>query len=286
MIENLPWIKKKILDSLKEDMGYGDLTTNLIIPKGKMGEASVICEEEGVLAGLEEATVLFTEFNVEVKPNYSDGDRIAQPGVEVAHLRGPLRSILTCERTALNFLMRMSGVATATYKTVSQAKIINPRIRVAATRKTMPLLSFFDKKAVYLGGGDTHRLRLDDCILIKDNHIAAFGDIKKTLKTVKEKVSFTKKIEIEVESAEDALTAAQAGADIIMLDNMSPLKIIETINTLKNNSLRDTVILEASGGINEDNIEEYARTGVDIISIGKITHSARALNLKIDVKKC
>jgi nicotinate-nucleotide pyrophosphorylase (carboxylating) len=242
-----------------------------------------MAEEKGVIAGIEEVIVLFNEFGISTNPLINDGETIEKIGSKIITLEGPMRTILTCERTALNFLMRMSGIATITRKLVSMVKKVNSSVRIAATRKTLPLLSYFDKKAVHLGGGDTHRHRLDDCVLIKDNHIKLLGDIEKIIKITKEKLSFTKKIEIEVESPEDCLVAAQAGADIIMLDNMNPLKIKESLDLLKKNNLRDKVIIEVSGGINEENIIDYAKTNIDIISLGKITHSVKALNLKLEI---
>ena len=283
MINSPNWIKKKILNALNEDVGYGDLTTNLIIPKDKICKAVVIAEEIGIISGIEEITILFKEFGVKVKAIIKDGDHIDEIGSKIIFLEGPMRSLLTCERTALNFLMRMSGIATATNNLVSKIKKINPKLKIAATRKTLPLLNYFDKKAVSHGGGDTHRFRLDDCILIKDNHIALIGDVKTTIELVKKNLSFTKKIEVEVESPNDALIAAQSGADIIMLDNMKPDMINKTLNLLAQNKLREKVIIEASGGINENNIIDYAKTDIDIISLGKITHSVKALNLKIEI---
>ncbi len=285
MVENIQWVKQKVLAALLEDVGYGDITTEIIIPGDKNGEAAIIAEEKGVLAGLQEVKLLFNEFNINITAELKDGDSITEPGLKIAEIKGPLKGILTCERTALNFLMRMSGVATLTNRIVLKAKKVNPNIRVAATRKTLPLLGYFDKRAVQLGGGDTHRLRLDDCILIKDNHIKAVGGIEEILRKVRGQVSFTKKIEIEVENEEDAVKAAKNGADIIMLDNMKPGNIISTIRRLEENKLRDRVILEASGGINEENIVEYAKTGVDVVSLGYITHSAKALNFKIELER-
>ncbi len=284
MIENLQWVKQKVLAALLEDVGYGDLTTQIIIPESRIGEAVLVAEESGVLAGLQEVKLLFNEFNINITAKLKDGEYIHEPGLKIASIKGPLKGILTCERTALNFLMRMSGIATITNRIVVKARKVNPNIRVAATRKTLPLLGYFDKRAVQLGGGDTHRLRLDDCILIKDNHITAVGGVEEAIKKARKHVSFTKKIEVEVEDEEDAVKAAVSGADIIMLDNMKPNKIVTTIRKLEERKLRDRVLLEASGGINEENIEEYAKTGVDIISLGSITHSVKALNFKIELE--
>ncbi|MHA1754539.1 MAG: carboxylating nicotinate-nucleotide diphosphorylase, partial [Candidatus Odinarchaeia archaeon] len=273
------------LEALSEDVGYGDITTNILIPGEVQCEASIIAEEKGIVAGVEEAILLLKEFEIYTTPILKDGDTIKKSGQVIIKMRGSMKNILTIERTLLNFLMRMCGIATVTHRLLTKARSVNPKIRIAATRKTAPLLNYFDKKAVAIGGGDTHRLRLDDCILIKDNHITLYKNIADIITKVKNKISFTSKIEIEAEKIDDALKAAELGADIIMLDNMQPYDIKKTIMELKNRNLLDKVILEASGGINEDNIIEYAKTGVDVISTGFITHSVKALNLKLEIDK-
>ena len=177
----------------------------------------------------------------------------------------------------------MSGVATATNNVVEKVKKINPNIRVAGTRKTSPALQKFDKVAIAIGGGDTHRFALDDMVLIKDNHIAVVGSVKEALLLAKSKVSFSKKIEIEVENLSDALIACENGADIVMLDNMGPSEVIEVLTVLDDKNLRNNILIEVSGGINEDNILDYAKCDVDIISLGSLTHSTPSLNFSLDM---
>jgi len=198
-------------------------------------------------------------------------------------LQGPAKSILMGERVALNLLMRMSGIATMTSNTIEKAKAVNPKIIVAGTRKTIPLLRLFDKKAIKIGGGDTHRWRLDDCVLVKDNHLALVGDVEQAVRQTRKAVSFSKKIEIEVQRPEDAVKAARAGADIVMLDNMSFKSMSRTLKRLRDEGLRNKILIEASGGITLENIAEYAKTGVDIISMGCLTHSVKALDLKLKI---
>ena len=215
--ENMDDIIKYILD---EDIGFGDITSNTLIPEDKCFDARIVSREEGILAGIEIIKSLFREYGIEVASSMSDGDWMAEGDV-ILELSGNARSILTLERTALNLLMRMSGVATATNRIVEKVKRVNPKIRIAGTRKTMPALKKFDKLAIVLGGGDSHRYSLDDMVMIKDNHIAVVGSINEALAIAKGNISFSKKIEIEVENLEDAIIAAEGGADIIMFDNMS-----------------------------------------------------------------
>ena len=211
-----------------------------------------------------------------------DGEDL-KSGDCIMELNGNASSILTLERTVLNLLMRMSGIATITSKMVGEAEKINPVVIVAGTRKTTPGLQFFEKDAIRLGGGDTHRYRLDDCVLIKDNHLALVGDVKVAVEKAREYVSFTKKIEVEVENLDDAIIAADSGVDIIMLDNMDFEDIKLVLTALEVEGFRDDVLIEVSGGINLSNIAEYAETGVDIISSGYITHSAQALDMNLEI---
>jgi len=180
-------------------------------------------------------------------------------------------------------VMRMSGISTVTSKLVKEVKKVNKDVIIAGTRKTTPGLQFLEKEAIKVGGGDTHRFRLDDCILIKDNHIAIVGSVKTAVELAKEYVSFTKKIEVEVESTKDALEAVITGADIVMLDNMNPTEVMNVLNSLENKNLRDKILIEVSGGITPDNIIDYAETGVDVISTGYITHSARSLDMSLEI---
>ena len=267
---------------LKEDEGFGDITSNALIPEDKIFYAKLISKDNGVLAGIEIIKEMFSEYGISVISSREDGDKIAKGDV-LLELEGNARRILLLERTALNLLMRMSGVATVTNRIVSKVNDVNPKIRVAGTRKTAPALQKFDKIAIAIGGGDPHRFALDDMVLIKDNHIAVVGSVKKALDLAKKNVGFSKKIEIEVESTEDAIVACENGADIVMLDNMSPEEAQATLETLEENDLRKNVLIEISGGITEDNILDYAPLDVDIISLGALTHATPSLNFSLDM---
>lgn len=277
-------LEKKIRRFLEEDIGQGDITTSLLIPDGTIVEGEIVAKEEGIIAGIKEATTFLESQDLRVEATTSDGSRVKEKTV-VLKITGDAKTLLSTERTLLNILTRMSGIATKTYRLIEKVRSAGFKTRVACTRKVAPGLSYFDKKAVMLGGGDTHRLHLDDLVLIKDNHLAIVRDISKAIKKARETVSFSKKIEIEVSRAEGALEAAKWGADIVMLDNFSPKEIGETISLLKKNRLRDKVLIEASGGINEQNVLEYVATGVDIVSLGEITDSAKALDMSLEIKK-
>lgn len=275
-------MKPDITRILYDDVGFEDITTKALIPPDLEIEAEIICKEDGVIAGVELANNIFKEFLIKTSIKRYDGDHVSAGDV-VMTLQGDARSIITVERTALNLLMRMSGIASLTSKMVKDVKRVNRGVILAGTRKTTPGLQFFEKDAVRAGGGDTHRYRLDDAVLIKDNHIAVVGSVKGAVERAKNYVSFTKKIEIEVENSADALEAAASGADIVMLDNMSPEEVQKVLEELENAGLREKVLIEVSGGINPDNIMEYAEKGVDVISTGYITHSAKALDLSLEV---
>lgn len=277
-------LEEKLRSILTEDLGKGDVTTMLLIPADSTAEAEVIARESGVIAGVEEAEVLAESLGLKVENLVSDGEEV-KTGKVLMKISGKTRTILAAERTILNILSRMSGVATATRKLVNKLKRRKLKTRVACTRKVAPGLLYFDKKAVLIGGGDTHRLCLDDMILIKDNHIAVVGSVEKAVKTAREKVSFSKKIEVEVTRVEDALKAAKTGADIIMLDNFHPKQIEKAVKTLKKSGFYGKVLLEASGGITAKNILEFASTGVDVVSLGEITHSVKALNISLEITK-
>jgi len=273
----------KINKILQEDIGQGDITTALIPPDIIVG-AEVIAKEDGIIAGIEESTAFLQSLEFQVKPLVSDGESIKKKAV-ILRVAGNARTLLSIERTLLNLISRMSGIATKTHYLIEKTRNAGYKTRIACTRKVAPGFLYFDKKAIMLGGGDTHRLHLDDMVLIKDNHLAIIGDIGRTVKKAREIVSFSKKIEIEVSSADHALEAAKAGADIIMLDNFSPHKIREATNLLRKKRLRDKVLIEASGGINEQNILDYAATEVDIVSLGEITDSVKALDISLEVTK-
>ncbi len=267
---------------LKEDEGFGDITSNALIPEDKTFYAKLVSKDDGILAGIEVIKGMFEEYGIDILSSMDDGDKIKKGDI-LLELEGNARKILLLERTALNLLMRMSGVATKTNRIVKSVNEINDKIRVAGTRKTAPALQKFDKMSISIGGGDPHRSALDDMVLIKDNHIAVVGSVEEALKRAKKNVSFSKKIEIEVENAEDAVIAAENGADIIMFDNMSPKEAQDTLDILIKNDLRENVLIEISGGITEDNILDYAPLDVDIISLGSLTHQASSLNFSLDM---
>ena len=267
---------------LREDEGFGDITSNALIPEDKIFYAKLISKDDGILAGIEIIKEMFLEYGIKIISSKNDGDKIAKGDI-LLELEGNARKILLLERTALNLLMRLSGVATVTNRIVSKVHEVNPKIRVAGTRKTAPALQKFDNLAIAIGGGDTHRNALDDMVLIKDNHIAVVGSVKEALRLAKENNSFSKKIEIEVESIDDAIIACENGADIVMLDNMSPELALNTLNALEEKDLRKDVLIEISGGITEENILDYAPLDVDIISLGSLTHATPSLNFSLDM---
>jgi nicotinate-nucleotide pyrophosphorylase (carboxylating) len=266
--------KKQLLDFLTEDIGKGDITSNLL-PKRNIS-ARIISRESAIVAGVNYAREIFKLKDCRVKIQKKDGSRI-NPNQTIMTIHGDAAKILTCERTALNLLSRMSGIATQTNQLV---KKIPKNTKLYATRKTAPGLRYFDKEAVEMGGGEKHRLRLDEMVMIKDNHIAISDSLLSLIRKAKKK---HQKIEVEVENTADAVLAAKEGATIIMLDNFSPNQIKKTIKELKNKNLRNKVLLEASGGINSKNISKYGGTGVDIISVGSITNSVKAIDLSLEI---
>ncbi|PLC68279.1 nicotinate-nucleotide diphosphorylase (carboxylating) [Vulcanisaeta sp. EB80] len=271
----------KLLDTLREDDPFWDLTS-VIVPN-EYGEACVRVKEDCVVAGMEEVTELLRLLGLEFTVLRGDGN-VAKAGDCVLIIRGQKPDLLKVERVVLNVLMRASGIATMTRRILERARNVNPRVRVAATRKTTPFLRYLEKKAVAIGGGDPHRFSLSDAVLIKDNHIRAVGSLEKAIILARERSPFTVKIEVEVETAEDAIKAAELGVDIIMLDNMKPSDVAKVHEELVRRGLRDRIILEASGGINEDNVIEYARY-VDVVSIGALTHSYKSIDMSMDLIK-
>jgi nicotinate-nucleotide pyrophosphorylase (carboxylating) len=277
-------LEAKLRRMLAEDLGQGDVTSALIVPENCTAEAEVIAKEEGIAAGIEEAIVLLESLGLKYEAYVKDGDEI-KPKQVLMKISGDARTMLSAERTLLNLVSRMSGIATATRKIVEKVQKAGYKAKVACTRKTAPGLLYFDKKAVLVGGGDPHRLHLDDLILIKDNHIAIVGSVEKAVKKAREKASFSKKIEVEVTKIEDVLKAAEAGADLIMLDNFSPTQVEEAVKILKKAGFYGKVVLEASGGITADNVLDFASKGVDILSLGEITHSVKSLNISLEIIK-
>lgn len=259
-----------------EDLGEWDDSSRLV-PEIDV-DAAIIAKEDCIISGISEALEIFAYFGLKATQLYDDGEFVPARSRVIA-IRGSARAILQSERLALNFLARMSGISTRTRECVISA---GGHVRIAATRKTTPGFRAFEKKAVFLGGGDTHRFNLSDAILIKDNHIAISG-LEECLLLAKERASFTKKIEVEVESLDEMLRAARGGADIIMFDNMTPQMIARGVGLLREAGLRDRVILEASGGITPQNIPLYAESGVDVISLGALTRDARWIDLSLDI---
>ncbi|MDD1684686.1 MAG: carboxylating nicotinate-nucleotide diphosphorylase [Methanoregula sp.] len=264
---------------IEEDTPYGDITSDAVIPDVTC-RAIIRAEQEGIIAGIEEASALFAHYGVVVEHGKRDGDAVVPRDI-ILSLSGSARTILAIERTALNLIGRMSGIATQTRKFADLVSAVNPHCRIAATRKTCPGLRALDKKAVQLGGGDPHRLSLSDGILIKDNHLmlVPLTDAVRTVKAV----SVYRKIEVEVETPQDALTAVKEGADIILLDNMSPRRVKETLACLKRAGLRERITIELSGGIDETTLPKYAALGVDVISMGALTHSVRNFSVNLEI---
>jgi len=259
-----------------EDLGEWDESSSLVPEIEAL--AVIIAKEDCIISGLAEAQEIFAYFDLLATPLYDDGEYVPAGG-RVISVRGSARAILQSERLVLNFMARMSGISTLTRECVLTA---GGRVRIAATRKTTPGFRVFEKKAVFLGGGDTHRFNLSDAVLIKDNHIKILG-LEECLRRAKERASFTKKIEVEVESQGDMIKAAKGGADIIMFDNMAPEEIARGVELLMEKGLRGRMLLEASGGITLDNIQEYAASGVDVISLGALTRNARWIDLSLEI---
>ncbi len=274
-------LEEKLKQLLAEDVGLGDVTSAAVVPASLVIESEVVAKEAGVIAGLEEAVILSKSLGLSVKAEVIDGNEIEKSTV-ILKISGNARTILSAERTILNLLSRMSGIATKTRRLADKLRKAKLTVKIAATRKTAPGLLYFDKKAVLVGGGDPHRLRLDDMILLKDNHVAIVGTVEEAVKKAK-KASFNKKIEVEVTRTEDALKAAEASADIVMLDNFSPKQVKEAVAALKKAGFFGKVQLEVSGGITEQNMMDYALTQVDVISMGALTHSTKALDMSLDI---
>jgi len=269
--------RRQLARFLQEDISKGDVTGAII--GNKRIRARIISRQDGIVAGARLAREIFSIKGCSAKIIQRDGSKIRK-NCAVIEVSGPARSVLSCERTALNLMSRMSGIATATNELVRKVKGASKRTDLYSTRKTAPGLRYFDKEAVAIGGGKKHRMTLHDMIMIKDNHIAAEGSLVRLIQRAKKAA---KTFEVEVESTEDAVLAASMGVPIIMLDNFTTSEIRRTIQVLKRLGLRDMVRLEASGGITKDNIASYARTGVDMISVGSITNSAMAIDYSLEV---
>jgi len=268
---------------LDEDIGHGDITTDALVDPAAKATGQVVCKERAIIAGLSESITLLKLLDCEGKSKVRDGQEVPA-GTIILEVNGFGSALLKVERVLLNLLSHMSGVATATAELVNIAKKNGSSTRIACTRKTLPGLRYFEKRAVELGGGDTHRLRLDDAVLIKDNHLELAGSITESVRKAKAKVSFTKKIEVEATSPGQAVEAGLAGADIVLLDNMTPQAVKKSIGLLETKKLRNHILVEASGGITRENLAIYVETGVDVISVGSITHSAKAIDMSLELR--
>ena len=270
-------IKKELLRFISEDIQSGDITS-VLLPKNKI-RAKIISRESGILAGVKFAGDIFRLKGCNVKIIKKDGTKL-KPNQIILQVSGNARTVLSCERTALNLLSRMSGIATHANLLVSKIRKINRKTRLYSTRKTAPGLRFFDKEAIMIGGGHKHRMSLNDMVMIKDNHLLVSNSMEDIIKKARKQ---HKHVEVEVESQRDAILATNSGATIVMLDNFSPEQIKKTITALQKKKLRNKVKLEASGGINSKNIAAFAKTGVDMISVGSITNSVKGLDLSLEV---
>lgn len=272
------YIHDTIMTALKEDMPLGDITTDNIINEESVSKAEFLAKQDAVIAGLDVAKHVFEvlDSNCEFTAFVNDGDSVKKGDI-IASVSGPTRALLKAERTALNFLQRLSAIATMTNRYVK--KIEGLPVRIADTRKTTPGLRFMEKYAVSAGGGSNHRFSLSDGVLIKDNHIAAAGGIRNAIEAVRKNIPHTVKIEVEVESLEEVKEALDCKADIIMLDNMTNQQMAEAVILINKRAL-----VEASGNMSEETIYDVALTGVDIISIGKLTHSANSVDISMNIE--
>lgn len=267
-------LQRIVKDALEEDIGSGDITTNAIIPEGKRAKASLLAKGDCVVCGLDVAEAVFKALDPDVgfERKMEDGD-MAEPGQVIAEVTGDARALLTGERTALNFLQRMSGIATRTKRFADILKGYG--VKLLDTRKTTPRLRMLEKYAVRTGGGSNHRAGLYDAILIKDNHIKLAG----MYAAVRKAKETAKQVEVEACDLEEVKDALEAGADVIMLDNMDNGDIAKAVGIIGKRT-----IVEVSGGIDEDNIEGIAKLGVDWISVGRLTHSVPSVEISMEIE--
>ena len=277
-------LRESLVRFLREDIGQGDLTSQYSVDEGLKSSSQIICKSEiAVVAGLEEAKIIFEICNCDSKALVNDGD-IVKRGIRVMKINGNTRAILKAERTALNLIMRMSGIATDTKKFVDIVKTVSKDIKVMGTRKTAPGLRYFDKKSIKLGGGHSHRNTLDELILIKDNHLAVSTSIQSAISNARLKAGKNMMIECEVSNKKSSVEAIKSGADIIMLDNFTPEMAQKTISYLRKSGLREKVLIEISGGVNISNIKDYALALPDMISIGSLTHSSNSIDFSMNME--
>ncbi|MGB8160680.1 MAG: carboxylating nicotinate-nucleotide diphosphorylase [Nitrososphaeraceae archaeon] len=279
--------RKALLNFLREDIGRGDITSNSVLKPNLLASSTILCKdsEQAVVAGLREVGIVFDLCKCSCTALVDEGSMVSR-GNEVMRIKGRARDILKAERTALNLLMRMSGIATETKKFVEVVKKISKDIEIAGTRKTAPGLRSFDKKAIKIGGGRTHRNSLDEMVLIKDNHLVLTGSIGESISSAKKLVGNNIKVECEVTDLQSAIEAINFGADVIMLDNFSPQEIENANRVLKELGLRQKCLLEISGGISLANVSQFAKSNPDIISVGSLTHSVKSVDFSLEVDSC
>ena len=277
-------VRDALVKFLDEDIGTGDVTSNCLIPQDLHSRAQIICKNKksAIVCGLEEMSLVFDICRCNTKTLVSDGSWV-QKGSVVMTIEGKTRSILKAERTALNLLMRMSGIASETRYIKDAIADLSDSVIIASTRKTAPGLRLFDKKAVTIGGGNSHRIRLDDMVLIKDNHLAIIGSVTKSVEIAKKKAASSVTIECEANNSNEVIEAITAGADIVMLDNFSPDEAAKIIKEITRMGIREKVKLEISGGITMQNIRDYAKEQPDIISVGFLTHSPKAVDFSLEI---
>lgn len=272
-------IDKIVSAALAEDIGAGDLTTRLVIPPQVMGRGIILAKSDMIVAGIDTVcrTFKMVDPKIDIDVKFNDGEKL-KSGAIILVVRGRLRSLLEAERTALNFLQRASGIATLTSRFA--AKVKNSKAKILDTRKTAPGLRLLDKAAVRAGGGFNHRMGLFDAILIKDNHIASAGGVTEAIGRAKAAAPHLARIEVEVTDLDELDEAIEARADVIMLDNMSIKKIAEAVKRIDGRAL-----IEVSGNVSLDTAAQIARTGVDFISVGALTHSAAAADISMEIEK-
>lgn len=267
-----------IFEIMREDIGFRDITTAALFPKNMELRADIVSGGEGICAGVEEAAHILKSNTLTVKEVMKEGTPMKEGNV-LLEVSGNSRRLFEAERTALNIIQRMSGIATMTNTAAKLANSVNPKVKITCTRKTV--LGYLDKKSVEIGGGDPERWRLDDEILIKRNHLRVVGSVEECMARAKAHRSFTKRICIEVNNVDDALEAAKDGADVVMFDNMPHDDIERSLKMLKDNGLREKVIIEVSGGVTLENVKDYAKYDVDYISMGCLTHSVKGMDVNL-----
>ena len=276
-------LESKLLQFLQEDLEFGDITSE--ITPDNLVYANLVAKEQGLVCGLEFSRILTEAVGLEVELFKTDGEKVNQ-NEKILTIKGSGKMILMVERTILNIIMRLSGISTQTKRLVDKISNANLSIKIASTRKTTPGFRYFEKYAVKVGGGDTHRWSLSDQILIKENHIAMFkGELINEVLTKYQKLSsFSKKIDIEVETLEEFQLVLDLHPDIIMLDNFTPDKIQEAISLMNDHISGKKPLIEISGGISPENLEKFLIKGVDIISMGALTHSVRSLDFSLKIQ--